>query len=322
MALLFSSIFVWADPLMGLVDAAVGSWLGNWSKRRCPTGALRSLLVDGVIGGVGAVVIFLPQILILFFFIALLEDCGYMARAAFLMDRLMAGVGLSGKSFIPLLSSFACAIPGIMATRTIENRRDRLATILDRAADELLGAVAGVRDSDRRVRAGGAIPGRSGRAARADAAGDVLGRRDGGDRRGLGAEADDLARARRRRSCWSCRATRCRRCETSCTAWPSGAGRSSPRRDDDLRGDGGRLGPGLLPAGSTSRWRSRSRTRGRSWPASGATAQELAAFDDPDHLDQLAGQLAPADTASSAGPVSGSSRPCGRWAGTGGSAAR
>ena len=93
-------------------------------------GALRSLVVDGVIGGVGAVVIFLPQILILFLFIAILEDCGYMARAAFLMDRLMAGVGLSGKSFIPLLSSFACAVPGIMATRVIENRRDRLATIL------------------------------------------------------------------------------------------------------------------------------------------------------------------------------------------------
>ena len=95
-----------------------------------PEGALQSLVVDGIIGGVGAVVIFLPQILILFFFIALLEDCGYMARAAFLMDRLMAGVGLSGKSFIPLLSSFACAVPGIMATRVIENRRDRLATIL------------------------------------------------------------------------------------------------------------------------------------------------------------------------------------------------
>jgi ferrous iron transport protein B len=95
-----------------------------------PAGALQSLVVDGVIGGVGAVVIFLPQIMILFFFIALLEDCGYMARAAFLMDRLMAGVGLSGKSFIPLLSSFACAVPGIMATRVIENRRDRLATIL------------------------------------------------------------------------------------------------------------------------------------------------------------------------------------------------
>jgi ferrous iron transport protein B len=129
MALLFSSIFVWADPLMTLVDDAVG-WLGGVVASIVPAGALQSLLVDGVIGGVGAVVIFLPQILILFFFIALLEDCGYMARAAFLMDRLMAGVGLSGKSFIPLLSSFACAVPGIMAARVIENRRDRLATIL------------------------------------------------------------------------------------------------------------------------------------------------------------------------------------------------
>jgi ferrous iron transport protein B len=129
MALLFSSIFIWADPLMGLVDSLVGS-VAEFVEGAMPEGALRSLVVDGVIGGVGGVLIFLPQILILFFFIALLEDCGYMARAAFLMDRLMAGVGLSGKSFIPLLSSFACAIPGIMATRTIENRRDRLATIL------------------------------------------------------------------------------------------------------------------------------------------------------------------------------------------------
>ncbi len=129
MALLFSSIFVFAEPVMGWVDAAVG-WLGGTIEAALPPGALRSLLVDGVVGGVGAVVIFLPQILILFFSIALLEDCGYMARAAFLMDRLMAGVGLSGKSFIPLLSSFACAVPGIMAARVIEHRRDRLATIL------------------------------------------------------------------------------------------------------------------------------------------------------------------------------------------------
>jgi ferrous iron transport protein B len=93
-------------------------------------GALRSLLVDGMIGGVGSVIVFLPQILILFMFIAILEDCGYMARAAYLMDKLMVRVGLSGKSFIPLLSSFACAIPGIMATRVIENRRDRLTTIM------------------------------------------------------------------------------------------------------------------------------------------------------------------------------------------------
>jgi ferrous iron transport protein B len=93
-------------------------------------GAFRSLVVDGLIGGVGSVIVFLPQILILFMFIAILEDCGYMARAAYLMDKLMVRVGLSGKSFIPLLSSFACAIPGIMATRVIENRRDRLTTIL------------------------------------------------------------------------------------------------------------------------------------------------------------------------------------------------
>jgi ferrous iron transport protein B len=129
MALLFSSIFVFAAPLMDLIDTAVGS-LATLVESMLPEGALQSLVVDGMIGGVGAVVIFLPQILILFFFIALLEDCGYMARAAFLMDRLMAGVGLSGKSFIPLLSSYACAVPGIMATRVIENRRDRLATIL------------------------------------------------------------------------------------------------------------------------------------------------------------------------------------------------
>lgn len=95
-----------------------------------PVGPLRSLITSGIIAGVGGVLKFLPQILILFAFIAVLEDCGYMARAAFLMDRIMSRCGLSGKSFIPLLSSVACAIPGIMATRVIENRRDRLATIL------------------------------------------------------------------------------------------------------------------------------------------------------------------------------------------------
>ncbi len=129
MAFLFSSIFILAEPAMNLVDDGV-SWLGEHVNSLLSEGALQSLVVDGVIGGVGAVVIFLPQILILFAFIAVLEDCGYMARAAYLMDRLMAGVGLSGRSFIPLLSSFACAVPGIMATRVIENRRDRLATIL------------------------------------------------------------------------------------------------------------------------------------------------------------------------------------------------
>jgi ferrous iron transport protein B len=93
-------------------------------------GPLRSLLVDGVIGGIGSVLVFLPQIAILFFFIAVLEDCGYMSRAAFMMDKFMSVIGMSGKSFLPLMSSFACAIPGIMATRTIENRRDRMVTLL------------------------------------------------------------------------------------------------------------------------------------------------------------------------------------------------
>ncbi|MCK6501011.1 MAG: ferrous iron transporter B [Nitrospira sp.] len=114
---------------MGWIESAVG-WAGGWLGNRMPAGDLRDLLTDGVIAGVGAVVVFLPQILLLFLFLSLLEDTGYMARAAFLMDRLMSKVGLHGKSFIPLLSSFACAIPGIMATRTIETPKDRLVTIL------------------------------------------------------------------------------------------------------------------------------------------------------------------------------------------------
>jgi ferrous iron transport protein B len=129
MLLVFSSVFVAADPAMKAIDAVVGK-LGEVVGARMGEGPLESLLVDGVIGGVGSVLVFLPQILLLFFFLAVLEDCGYMARAAYLMDKLMVGVGLSGKSFIPLLSSFACAIPGVMATRVIENRRDRLTTIL------------------------------------------------------------------------------------------------------------------------------------------------------------------------------------------------
>ena len=127
--IVFQAIFSWSGPAMDLIDSAFGS-LGDLIASVVPAGALQSLLVDGVIAGVGGVLIFLPQIFILFFFIAVLEDCGYMARTAYLMDRLMSRVGLSGKSFIPLLSSFACAIPGIMAARVIENRRDRLVTIL------------------------------------------------------------------------------------------------------------------------------------------------------------------------------------------------
>jgi ferrous iron transport protein B len=110
-------------------EAALG-WLGEQVRAALPASLLRDLLTDGIISGVGSVVVFLPQIVILFFFILALEASGYMARAAFLMDRLMAGVGLSGRSFIPLLSSFACAIPGIMATRSISDPRDRLTTIL------------------------------------------------------------------------------------------------------------------------------------------------------------------------------------------------
>jgi ferrous iron transport protein B len=129
MTLMFQSIFTFARiPMDALQDGV--DWMGGAVGRLIPPGDLNSLLVDGVIAGVGAVVVFLPQILLLFLFIGFLEDTGYMARAAFLMDRLMSKVGLHGKSFIPMLSSFACAIPGIMATRTIESPKDRLVTIL------------------------------------------------------------------------------------------------------------------------------------------------------------------------------------------------
>jgi ferrous iron transport protein B len=129
MALMFQSIFSFAEIPMNLLEQGVG-WIGGQVARLLPEGVLHSLLVDGVIAGVGAVIVFLPQICLLFLFIGFLEDTGYMARAAFLMDRLMSKVGLHGKSFIPMLSSFACAIPGIMATRTIETPKDRLVTIL------------------------------------------------------------------------------------------------------------------------------------------------------------------------------------------------
>lgn len=129
MGVCFQAIYTWAGPLMAAVDGVFVT-LGNGLSGALPAGALRSLIVDGVIAGVGAVLVFLPQILILFLFIAILEDCGYMARAAFLLDRWMGLLGLTGKSFIPLLSSFACAVPGILSTRTIEDRRDRFVTIL------------------------------------------------------------------------------------------------------------------------------------------------------------------------------------------------
>ena len=129
MLLVFQSISTIAKPLMEAFENGqklVGDGIGDL----LPFGLVRSMIVDGAIAGVGGILVFLPQICILFLYIAILEDCGYMARAAFWMDKLMANVGLSGKSFVPLMSSFACAIPGIMATRTIENRRDRMVTIL------------------------------------------------------------------------------------------------------------------------------------------------------------------------------------------------
>ena len=129
MLLIFQTIFSWANLPMNLIDH-VFSALGGLLRAHFPPGILTDLLVDGVIAGVGGVVVFLPQILLLFLFITLLEDSGYMARAAFLMDRLMRAVGLHGKAFVPLLSSFACAVPGIMATRTIEDSKDRVATIM------------------------------------------------------------------------------------------------------------------------------------------------------------------------------------------------
>ena len=127
--LMFQAVFSWANVPMDAIKSAT-EWLGEGVKAIVPEGMLQSLLVDGVVAGVGGVIVFLPQILILFLFILALEDSGYLPRAAFLLDRVMGTVGLSGRSFIPLLSSFACAIPGVMATRTISNWRDRLTTIM------------------------------------------------------------------------------------------------------------------------------------------------------------------------------------------------
>lgn len=126
---MFQAVFAWAQPLMELLQSGFDA-LGDFVHATLPAGLLQSFLQNGVISGVGSVIVFLPQIIIIFLFILLLEDFGYMARAAFLMDRIMGGAGLHGRAFIPLLSSFACAIPGIMATRVIDNKRDRLTTIL------------------------------------------------------------------------------------------------------------------------------------------------------------------------------------------------
>ena len=129
MFLIFQAVYAWATPMMDAIEAGTGA-LGSLVGGVLPQGPLNSLLVNGIIAGLGGVIVFLPQILILFAFILALEESGYLPRAAFLLDRMMASAGLSGRSFIPLLSSFACAIPGIMATRSIQDPRDRLATIL------------------------------------------------------------------------------------------------------------------------------------------------------------------------------------------------
>ena len=126
---MFQAVFTWAAPLMDGIESGIG-WLGGLVATAMPDGLLQSLIVDGIISGVGSVLVFLPQILILFLFIIALEDFGYMARAAFLMDKIMGGAGLHGRAFIPLLSSFACAIPGVMAARVIDSKRDRMTTIL------------------------------------------------------------------------------------------------------------------------------------------------------------------------------------------------
>ncbi|WP_115048559.1 ferrous iron transporter B [Xanthomonas arboricola] len=129
MFLIFQAVYAWANPVMDLIDAGT-AMLGEWVGTTLPEGPLNSLLKDGIVTGLGGVIKFLPQILILFAFILALEESGYLPRAAFLLDRMMAAAGLSGRSFIPLLSSFACAVPGIMSTRSIQDPRDRLATIM------------------------------------------------------------------------------------------------------------------------------------------------------------------------------------------------
>jgi ferrous iron transport protein B len=141
------TIFMAAAPITAVAQKAFqisGSWMANW----LPDSLLTSLMVDGVWGGVGSVLVFLPQVLLLFLFIGILEDSGYLARAALIADRTMARVGLQGKSFIPLLSAYGCAVPAILATRTIENKRDRIATILIAPFMTCSSAAAGLRAAD------------------------------------------------------------------------------------------------------------------------------------------------------------------------------
>ncbi|MDF1797806.1 MAG: ferrous iron transport protein B, partial [Planctomycetota bacterium] len=128
MTVVFQALFSWSDPMIGAVEGVVGS-LGSWVGGQLPDGLFRDLVVEGLFGGVGAVLVFLPQILLLFLFVGVMEDSGYMSRVAFLMDRVMRLVGLHGRAFVPMLSGFACAVPAIVATRTMERTRDRLLTM-------------------------------------------------------------------------------------------------------------------------------------------------------------------------------------------------
>ena len=212
---------------MNLIDTGIGA-VGECDRcRPRRRGRCQSLLVDGVIGGVGSVLVFLPQILILFFFLAVLEDCGYMARAAYLMDKLMVRVGLSGKSFIPLLSSFACAIPGVMATRVIENRRDRLTTILVAPLMSCSARLPVYTRADRSVHPGPPVRRRPVAAARIDFIRDVPGRHGDGGGRGAHAQKDAFARANTAVRNGACPVTNGRRCEPCSFACSIAAGRSS-----------------------------------------------------------------------------------------------
>ena len=212
---MFQAVFAWATAADGSDLGAASMRSAARPRQHLPDGLLQSFIQNGVISGVGSVLVFLPQILILFLFILLLEDLGYMARAAFLMDRIMGGAGLHGRAFIPLLSSFACAIPGIMATRVIDNRRDRLTTIL---VAPLMTCSARIPVYTLIISA--FIPDRTGLGLGQSAGpGDVrpLRRRHRQRaRRVVRRPSALLARRRdRRRSCWNCRTTSCRGCAAS-----------------------------------------------------------------------------------------------------------
>ena len=206
---LFWTLFALATVPMDLIEATFAT-LGELATAVLPAGPVRDLLTDGIIGGVAGTIVFLPQICLLFFLITLLEDTGYLARAAFVMDRLLHRFGLPGHAFVPLLSSHACALPGIMSTRPIPDRRDRLATILVApfmscsARLPVYVLLTSLLFADRPLLAGLAFAG----CYVLGAAAALLS--------ALAVRPHDPARAARGRWCWSCRATRCRRYATRC----------------------------------------------------------------------------------------------------------